>query len=216
MLRTRRLLCLVPALAVALTAMPSAAVAQSGPEPGVSVDPNSPAGKEYALPVPQARSDAQGKGKAGSKKSSGQSAPLFGEGVKPSTGSSAPPANPAPTTTGAAPSTNSAATAAAQAAAKKRQAAKRRESAKRRAAKRRAAARRAAARKREAERRATATATARSEAPTTQGVAQVAAAGTENPSGGGLGTTLIIAGVGLAVLLLGGLTGLLLRRTRSS
>src|SRR3954447_12831094 len=75
--------------------------AQGSPEPGVSVDPDSPAGKEYALPVPSARQEAQGKTK---KKS--ESAPLFGQGVHSST----PKKTQSPATTSASPpSTTSAA-----------------------------------------------------------------------------------------------------------
>jgi len=66
---------------IALTALavPSTAFAQSG----VTVDPNSPSGKEYAIPVDSARrqTDARPDGK----KASGAPAPapLFGEGVQP-------------------------------------------------------------------------------------------------------------------------------------
>jgi hypothetical protein len=60
------------------------------------VDPGSPAGKEYALPLDQARrqargGDSSGGGGAGGsaqKSSSGRSA-LFGEGIKPAKGQSA-------------------------------------------------------------------------------------------------------------------------------
>jgi hypothetical protein len=46
---------------------------------GVFFDPNSPAGKEYALPLDQARDEAAGAGK--SDRPVGEKAPLFGEGV---------------------------------------------------------------------------------------------------------------------------------------
>jgi hypothetical protein len=62
-------------------ALPAApATAQSG----VHVDPGSPAGKEYALPLDQARREARGGGSggAGQKSPTGRSA-LFGEGIKP-------------------------------------------------------------------------------------------------------------------------------------
>jgi hypothetical protein len=63
---------------VTVPAGPSAA------QPGVHVDPGSPAGKEYALPLDQARRDGGSAG-AGHKSQSGRSA-LFGEGIKPSPG----------------------------------------------------------------------------------------------------------------------------------
>jgi hypothetical protein len=71
---------LAPALAATAPAVP--ALAQSG----VHVDPGSPAGKEYALPLDQARRDAGGgggrqSGQPGS--SSSGSAALFGQGIKP-------------------------------------------------------------------------------------------------------------------------------------
>lgn len=46
---------------------------------GVFFDPDSPAGKEYALPLDQARDEAAGIGKSDGP--SGKRAPLFGEGV---------------------------------------------------------------------------------------------------------------------------------------
>jgi hypothetical protein len=46
---------------------------------GVHVDPKSPAGKEYALPLDQARRDAAGGDAPG--RGSGDSAPLFGAGI---------------------------------------------------------------------------------------------------------------------------------------
>lgn len=46
---------------------------------GVSFDPDSPAGKEYALPLDQARDEAAGVGKSDGP--AGEKAPLFGEGV---------------------------------------------------------------------------------------------------------------------------------------
>lgn len=71
----RSLLALMCALAViASVAIAPAAVAQ---EDGVTVDPGSPSGKEYALPIDRARAQAA-KGGSGS---DAQKAPLFGEGV---------------------------------------------------------------------------------------------------------------------------------------
>jgi hypothetical protein len=46
---------------------------------GVFFDPDSPAGKEYALPLDQARDEAAGVGKSDGP--AGERAPLFGEGV---------------------------------------------------------------------------------------------------------------------------------------
>lgn len=47
----------------------------------VHFDPDSPAGKEYALPLDQAREEAAGVGKSDGP--AGEKAPLFGEGVTP-------------------------------------------------------------------------------------------------------------------------------------
>jgi hypothetical protein len=70
------------------------AFAQTTPPGGVTIDPNSPSGTEYDIPVQKARRDAQGTKKHKTKKpaakqssnaSSGDdsSAPLFGAGVQP-------------------------------------------------------------------------------------------------------------------------------------
>ena len=63
-------------LAVCLSPTPAAAA--PGLEPGVHIDPGSPAEKEYVLPLNQARQTGGGRG-------SGQSstATLFGAGVTP-------------------------------------------------------------------------------------------------------------------------------------
>ncbi len=53
----------------------------------VQVDPDSPSGREYALPVDSARSQAA-KG-SGTRRSAVQAAPLFGEGVRSGTGGGA-------------------------------------------------------------------------------------------------------------------------------
>jgi hypothetical protein len=50
---------------------------------GVFVDPDSPSGKEYAVPLDQARGEAAGGGK-----SAPGEEPLFGEGIKPPSGDS--------------------------------------------------------------------------------------------------------------------------------
>jgi hypothetical protein len=65
-------------LAVTLVALSStAAQADTGLEPGVHVDPGSPAAKEYVIPLGQARQIGAG----GS--SDGSSPPLFGAGIGP-------------------------------------------------------------------------------------------------------------------------------------
>jgi hypothetical protein len=63
----------------ALLAQPAAAL-----EPGVHVDPSSPAAKEYALPVSQARRAAEGGGSEGTHEQ------LFGAGIEPPSSGSPP------------------------------------------------------------------------------------------------------------------------------
>jgi hypothetical protein len=58
----------------------------AGAEPGVTYDPDSPAGKEYALPINSARTDAGGR--ASDTAGSGE-APLFGVGIRPAASASA-------------------------------------------------------------------------------------------------------------------------------
>ena len=58
----------------------------------VHFDPDSPAGKEYALPVDQAREEVAGGGE--SNEDSGAGAPLFGAGVSPPGAKSAGSAGP--------------------------------------------------------------------------------------------------------------------------
>lgn len=69
------------ALAVAAWVACSPAVALSAvkPPPGLHVDPGSPAGKQYQIPIPSARHEAAGS------KSSSTNPPLFGVGIHPST-----------------------------------------------------------------------------------------------------------------------------------
>jgi hypothetical protein len=71
------------ALLLAVAAPPVAAQ-----QDGVFVDPDSPAGKEYAVPIDQARGEAAGGGEA----APGEE-PLFGEGIEPPSGDSANPQN---------------------------------------------------------------------------------------------------------------------------
>jgi hypothetical protein len=63
--------------------LPSVALAASPKlEPGVHVDPGSPAGKQYQIPIASARSEA-----AGGAGATNSTAPAFGIGVTPSGGS---------------------------------------------------------------------------------------------------------------------------------
>ena len=77
-----------------LLAMSSIAYAQpgTGVEPGVHIDPGSPAAKEYALPLSQARQIGAEAASSGS-----SSGPLFGAGIGPpgAGGSSQPGSGPA-------------------------------------------------------------------------------------------------------------------------
>lgn len=96
MLRARYLACI--ALILGGLAAPGAANAQSssGSNPGaVTVDPNSPAGTEYDIPIARARRDASkgsGAGKNGSD--------LFGAGIKSETTSTTASSAPRPTKSG--------------------------------------------------------------------------------------------------------------------
>ena len=75
--------CVVVAVAAGLT-VPATAAAQSGAIP----DPNSPAGKEYALPLDQGRAQGGGGSHGGGSHgggagSHGGARPLFGAGISP-------------------------------------------------------------------------------------------------------------------------------------
>lgn len=65
----------------------SAAPAVWGQDEGVVVDPDSPAGKEYAIPLDQARRDSSGgtsaRGDGGGSASAPGGQPLFGSGISP-------------------------------------------------------------------------------------------------------------------------------------
>jgi hypothetical protein len=65
-------------VALAISCSTAAASSGNGLEPGVHVDPGSPAAKEYALPLNQARQT----GGVSSRESSPEAA-LFGAGIKP-------------------------------------------------------------------------------------------------------------------------------------
>jgi hypothetical protein len=74
----------------ALLALPAAAAAQSA---GVHVDPDSPAGTEYAIPLEEARRQGSGGGDPGAGGRAGggpRPAPLFGEGIEPGPSASGP------------------------------------------------------------------------------------------------------------------------------
>jgi hypothetical protein len=64
---------------LALLLLPPAAPAQEG---GVFVDPGSPSGKEYAIPIERARRAAQGAPAPGKVEVGKRSAPAFGEGIR--------------------------------------------------------------------------------------------------------------------------------------
>jgi hypothetical protein len=69
--------CLVLALGVFAVAAPISAEA-AAPEPGVTFDPNTPAGKEYVVPIVQGRADGSG---SGNQKDAANTP--FGIGIKP-------------------------------------------------------------------------------------------------------------------------------------
>jgi hypothetical protein len=72
-------LCVTATVAVlALSILAASAQAATGLEPGVHIDPGSPAAKEYALPLNQARET----GAASSSQPSSEGS-LFGAGIKP-------------------------------------------------------------------------------------------------------------------------------------
>jgi len=82
---------LVVCCAIAAAIGPASAALAQGDDP--DVDPGSPAGTEYQLPIDRARAEAGGGGSTGSPEGP-QQTPLFGEGVErtaPSAGSSSRP-----------------------------------------------------------------------------------------------------------------------------
>ncbi len=82
-MRSATLLCLL--VLAGLLALPAAAMAA---EEGVIVDPDSPAGKEYALPLESARREAAADPSVQGRKISptAQTAPPFGVGIEPGRG----------------------------------------------------------------------------------------------------------------------------------
>jgi hypothetical protein len=87
-MRTVSLRINVTLAAIALSGAASSAQAASV-EPGVHVDPGSPAAKEYALPLNQARGTGSAPSAAGSTQTPSEGT-LFGAGIKPP-GSGGPP-----------------------------------------------------------------------------------------------------------------------------
>jgi hypothetical protein len=78
-------------VAIAFLILPSPAVAQT--DDGVHIEPDSPAGKQYAIPLEEARSEGAGepggapggvppRGNPASAASGSEAAPLFGEGIR--------------------------------------------------------------------------------------------------------------------------------------
>lgn len=153
---------LAGALCLALLLAPSQAVAQGG---GVFVDPDSPTGKEYAIPLESARRQADPDAAAlrdGSGVRQGtRSAPLFGEGIVAGAASAGRDGGPPGGRPGSAGEIDPEA----------------------------------------------------AEGPSSQVPAAVRS-GVENPGapGGGVGTTALVGGVGIGILLVGGLAGYLVRR----
>ena len=183
---------------MALGLFAPAALAQSSPEPGVTVDPSSPSAKEYALPVDKARQDAQGK-KSKKKDSKTQ---LFGAGVKPSSGSGGSgTTTPAPATTAPTPSSTTKPPASSSKTSRSKSSSRTKH--KKAAAKKK----RERAIARSAQQQTAASKTAVAATP----VGKYSA--TASPAG--LGPALIIAVLGLGVLLLGGITGLVVKRRMS-
>ena len=77
-MRAVRVSALITVAAMAASISAQLASPASGLEPGVHVDPGSPAAKEYALPVNQARVTG-----SGGERSGGSPEKLFGAGIKP-------------------------------------------------------------------------------------------------------------------------------------
>lgn len=172
-------------LLVLVCAFAATAQVAAAQDDQVFVDPGSPSGKEYALPIDRARQQAATRAK---QRSGTQKAPLFGEGVN----DGATAKSPASTRRKAPRSTAASGEGASSDAAARRRS-------------RAAAARRAEA---AAQARVVATRAAAREAAIAR--ARTLRAETATPDGGiGLGGIL---GAGIGVLVLGGLIGLLMRR----
>ena len=134
---------------------------------GVTVDPDSPSGKEYALPLERARGQADPRGVAPGAASRAGSAALFGEGVVASSGSDGQAAS----RNGDQHSSSKAGTSRARTGADS-------------------------------------TTSARDRAPSVVGLA---ASRPATPDGG-VGTPILVLGLGLLVVLIGGVAGVVIRR----
>lgn len=77
-------------LLVLLCALAATAPVAAAQDDEVFVDPGSPSGKEYAIPIDRAREQA---GKSTKKRSGSQKAPLFGEGIGGNGDGGTPPAS---------------------------------------------------------------------------------------------------------------------------
>jgi hypothetical protein len=90
-MRSERLLLLAVLLvsgAIAASAPTSAFAAAPALQPGVHVDPGSPAAKEYSIPLQQARGQSPSgpaAGSGGAQSGGGTAGGLFGSGIKPKT-----------------------------------------------------------------------------------------------------------------------------------
>ncbi|MEA2269429.1 MAG: hypothetical protein QOC64_2039 [Solirubrobacteraceae bacterium] len=211
MLRVHRLLLSTIA---ALAVLAPAAQAQEL-EPGVSVDPNSPAGKEYALPVDSARKAAQGK--TSKKKATDKKAPLFGEGVKRKKDSStsdsgASKSGSSSGSNGSGDSGTTASTPSSGDAGSKSSSSKDKTPSSKSGTSEKKQQSKAEKDRSDDSAAASTTVDEEPPPPAPQEVAQIAAQANQPTSGGGMGTALIIGAGGLAVLLLGGLAGLAMRR----
>jgi hypothetical protein len=191
----RRSLRLLSTAALTLGLVAPGAFAQSGPEPGVTVDSTSPSAKEYQLPIDKARKDAQGKKKS-------KSTQLFGAGVKSGGSGGSGTSTTAPPTATTAPSTST--TPSSPSPSSKSSSTKNHRKAHKRKSKKSSS----------GEDRTTTAAAAPTSSSNTpkRDVAPVSANAGDSSSLGGLGPALMVAVGGLGVLLLGGLTGLVLRR----
>jgi hypothetical protein len=196
--RITRILALALLVVPVVGLVPAAtAFGQNDPGGGVTVDPNSPSGTEYDIPLERARRESEGKQKKNVTAGS-QSSPLFGEGVQ----SQATPSAQTPATT-AGPT--AAEKAKAKAKAKKAKAEKARAKAKREAIAARKRKERAA-KEAKAKQRAAA---AKAKADERRAVAEQVA----NEAGGAAPSAA--AALGGGVLLIAGLGGWLLRRRSS-
>jgi hypothetical protein len=182
------------ALAVAAISSFFAVSVATGLEPGVHVDPSSPAAKEYALPLNQAR-------QTGSTSQASPTAPPFGAGIHPrgdsGSGSSAGGTSPQRTALDRARPTSVSGTSVSR-------------SGSRRSGSRTPSSRTSSGSRSESRTRGSGTSgiPAKSIVP-----AAVLRASSEHGSSGGDGSILALLGGGIAVLVLGGFGGVVMRRS---